>query len=302
MEVFNVLFDPILPVFAIMVLGFAMGRNGKATIENARQVNNVAMTVFLPILIFGLIANAPVRSFSIIPALIYVCVEAIIFTASFVIAKQLLKRPADESVLLAFCSVFANNAFFVLPISVLLYGKDGVVPITTIVTLDGTFTFAGAMIALQIIRLGQASPSQAILGIVRMPVIQSVIFGLLISTTGFSIPASVQTFINFNGAAAAPLALFALGIVLSNTRFSLDAAILTFSGIKLLVFPAVIWLALETFATTDPQRGLFLFGAAGPSGTVAFSLALFFGVKTDAIAQIVIWTSILSLFSLAMLA
>jgi len=35
---------------------------------------------------------------------------------------------------------------------------------------------------------------------------------------------------------------------------------------------------------------------------MAFSLALLYGVRTDAIAQVIIWTSVLSLFSLAYLA
>ena len=302
MEVLSVLFDPILPVFAIMVLGYALGRTGQATVEDARQVNRFAMTVFLPILIFGLIANAPIANFSMVPVAIYASVEALVFVAGFFVANRLFNRPANESILLAFCGVFSNNAFFVLPISVLLYGQDSVLAITTIVTLDGTFTFTGAMIALQIIDQGRAKPAQVLLGVAKLPIMQAVFWGIIVSLSGMHIPTPIQTFVSFNGAAAAPLALFALGIVLSSTRFSLDAAIVTFSGIKLLLFPAAIWLALETFATTDPQRGLFLFGAAGPSGTVAFSLALFFGVKTDAIAQIVIWTSILSLFSLAMLA
>ncbi|MBV1866026.1 MAG: AEC family transporter [Rhodobacteraceae bacterium] len=298
----SVLFDPILPVFAIMVLGYALGRSGKATVDDARQVNRFAMTVFLPILIFGLIANAPITNFSMVPVAIYASVEALVFITGFFVANRLFNRPANESILLAFCGVFSNNAFFVLPISVLLYGQESVLAITTIVTLDGTFTFTGAMIALQIIDQGRAKPAQVMLEVAKLPIMQAVFWGVIISLSGLHIPTPIQTFVSFNGAAAAPLALFALGIVLSSTRFRLDAAIVTFSGIKLLFFPAAIWLALETFASNDPQRDLFLFGAAGPSGTVAFSLALFFGVKTDAIAQIVIWTSILSLFSLAMLA
>jgi len=302
LPILDVLFDPILPVFTVMVLGFALGQTGSATVEDASMLNRFAMTVFLPILIFGLIANAPIHSFSYIPALIYVCTEALIFTAGFLLATRVLKRSPDESVLLAFCGVFSNNAFFVLPISLLLYGPENILAITTIITLDGAFTFAGAMIVLQIIKQGHAAPIQVLKNVTKMPVIQAMLLGLVIGISGFQLPAPIQTFINFNGAATAPLALLALGIVLSQTPFRFDTTVLTFSGIKLLAFPTAIWLALETFTPNDPSRSLFLFGAAGPSGTVAFSLALFFNVKTEAIAQIVIWTSILSLISLALLA
>ena len=47
---------------------------------------------------------------------------------------------------------------------------------------------------------------------------------------------------------------------------------------------------------------LFTLTAAGPSGAMAFALALLHGVRTDAIAPVIIWTSVLSLLSLAWLA
>ena len=47
---------------------------------------------------------------------------------------------------------------------------------------------------------------------------------------------------------------------------------------------------------------LLVLAAAGPSGAMAFALALLHGVRTDQIAPVVIWTSVLSLMSLAWLA
>ena len=302
LSIFNVLFDPILPVFTIMALGFFLGRTGKATVDDARLINRFAMTVFLPILLFGLIAQAPIHTFNITPVLVYAGVEGSLFVIGFILAFRLFNRPADESVLLAFCGVFANNAFFVLPISVLLYGAEHVLAITTIITLDATFTFAGVIIVLQVINLGKITPVSVALSIIKMPLIQAVVLGVFASLLRISIPDSIQTFLSFNGAAAAPLALFAIGIVLSGTKFSISPMILTFSTLKLAIFPLAIWGGLELMAPGNPERSLFLLGAAGPAGTVAFSLALLHGVKTDAIAQIVILTSILSLFSLAYLA
>jgi hypothetical protein len=48
----SVLLDPILPVFAIMFIGFFAGRFGKVTNDEARILNTFAMTVLLPIFIF----------------------------------------------------------------------------------------------------------------------------------------------------------------------------------------------------------------------------------------------------------
>ena len=47
---------------------------------------------------------------------------------------------------------------------------------------------------------------------------------------------------------------------------------------------------------------MFLLNSAGPSGAMAFALALFYHTKTDTIAPVIIWTSVMTLFSLAWLA
>ncbi|MBL4646827.1 MAG: AEC family transporter [Rhizobiales bacterium] len=302
MEVLQVLMDPILPVFAIMAFGFAMGRMGKTSVEDARLLNRTAMAVFLPVLIFGLIANAPIKTFSVTPILIYALSQIVVFTIGFMLAYRLFKREAGEALLLGFGGVFVNNALYILPISVLLYGEDSVLPITSIITLDAIFAFSGAIIALQIINLGKVTLPTVAFSLVKSPLLQAIFVGAIIGFLGINIPAPIQTFINFTGSAAAPVALFALGVVMSQTQLRPTKVVITFTMIKLLVFPAIIWLGLEIFATNDPGRNLFLLGSAGPAGAMSFSLAMLHNIRTDAIAQIIIWTSILTLISLAILA
>ncbi|MEO0428589.1 MAG: AEC family transporter [Pseudomonadota bacterium] len=301
-----VLADPILPVFAIMALGYAMGRFGVTSQEDARRINRFAMMIFLPVLIFGLLAAAPVERFALVPVLAYAAMQGVIFAVGYWAARRFLKRDAAEAVLLAFCGIFANNAFFTLPIAVFLYGPEDVLPITEIVMLDSTVTFAGSIVALQLIADGRASARSVAGAMLRSPVIVAILLGLAVAVSGVDVPMPVATFIAFNGSAAAPMALFSLGIVLSATRFTADPAVLAFSAVKLVVFPGAVALALGLadgalgpVAGVDPR---FVLAAAGPSGTMAFSLALLYGVRTETIAQIVIWTSVLSLLSLALLA
>jgi predicted permease len=93
-----------------------------------------------------------------------------------------------------------------------------------------------------------------------------------------------------------------MGVVLSKTSFRPDKAVVTFSTFKILLFPALIWLGLETFAPLEPERNLYLLASAGPAGATAMNFALLYRIRTDAIAQVIIWTGILTLFTLAALA
>lgn len=302
MEILQVLMDPILPVFTIMAFGFVMGRTGKANVDDARLLNRFAMSILLPVFIFGIIANTPISSFSFFPIAVYAGVQAIIFTIGFSFAYRLFKRSAGEAILLGFCGIFGNNALYILPMSVLLYGPENVLPVTAIVTLDAIVAFGCSMLALQIISLGKARVSSVVFSIAKLPMIQAIILGVILNLIGIMVPAPINTFVNFSGAGAAPVALFALGVVLSQTQFRPDATVITFTIIKLLLFPASIWQGLETFAFDDPGKGLFLLGAAAPAGAMSFSLAMLYNIRTDAIAQIIITTSVLTLLTLAALA
>ncbi|TNF19565.1 MAG: malonate transporter [Rhodobacteraceae bacterium] len=302
MEALRVLQDPILPVFAIMALGLVMGRLGVSSAQDALLVNRIAMSVFLPLMIFGVVATAPVRSFALIPTLVYLVAETVIFAAGFVLARKVFRRGPRESVLLAFSGIFSNNALYILPISVLLYGRENVLPVTTLITLDAVIAFGGAMIAMELMEQGRVSPGMVARSILRTPMLISILLGMGGALMGVTLPGPVMTFLDFNGAAAAPLALFALGVALSRTPFRADATVVTFTLVKLAVFPAAVALGLWAAVGRDPAHDLFLLGAAGPAGAMAFSMALLHGVRSEAIAQVMIYTCVLTLFSLAVLA
>ncbi len=294
--------DPILPVFAILAFGFGMGMAGKSSVEDARLLNRFAMSILLPIYVFGLIANSSIQTFSFGPILIFLLVQIIVFSSAFQAARRLFRRSRRESLLLAFSGIFGNNALYVLPMSVLLYGETNVLPITSIVTLDSIVAFGGAMLALQIISLGKASPISIAIGIAKVPMLQAIFVGLVFNLAGFTVPAPVNTFVGFSGSGAAPVALYALGVVLSQTRFRPDRVVLSFTLVKLFVFPALMWLGLFLIAGKLEVSNQFMLAAAAPAGAMSFSLAMLYDVRTDEIAQIIIISSVLSLITLAALA
>lgn len=303
MPLLSVLSNPILPVFAILALGFVLGRTEWISLADARVINRFAMTILIPIVLFDLLANAPFSTFSATPIFLYAAVQATVFASGYAIARKLFGIAPGEAVILAYAGIFVNNVFYALPIAVLLYGELNVLPITMIVVLDSTVSFAGTMIALQSIEMGRASPGALLRIFTRTPALLAIFAGLAWGGFVLDVPPPLQTFMDFNGQAAAPVALFALGVVLSQSRFQPDRAVATFAAIKVFAFPAAIAGAMLLFLPggwETSQR--FVFGAAGPAGAMAFSLAVLHGISTDRIAQVLIWTSVLSLFTLAALA
>ncbi len=322
MAFLDVLFNLILPVFAILVLGFVLGRQKKATVEQARTINWAATTIFLPILAFDLMASAPIESFSFAPLAVYLAVQSLVAGFAFWLALR-LELDKAEAVLAAIGTVFVNNAFFVLPISQFFYGSEHIQPVIAIITLDTIVLFILALMSLEYFQYDQASskpssseasssePSyfskssvfyQVCKTVAKLPLVQAIALGLVINLLGFTLPHSLQTFVDFNGAAAAPLALLALGIMLSQTPIRPDKAVWLFTGFKILLFPVMLWLALQLFVSGHSDNDQFMLISAGPVTTAMFSFGMLYAVPTVRIAQILVLTTGLSLFSLALFA
>lgn len=298
----HVLTHNILPVFSMLALGLILGRQGKFNTDEARAINRLAFLVLQPALIFPLIANVDFRAFNLGALGIYASCQVFGFILSYAVIRQIFKRAHLEAWLLAMCVVFINSLLYIWPISYLIYGEAAALPITTIVAWDASVTFAFFIISTDIMANPQASVKAASKRVATNPILIAIVVGALVNLANLSVPEPILTAAHFAGSGAAPLTLFALGVILSGHSLAPSPTVLGVSGLKLLLFPAMVWIALSLGTVPEHWKTLFVLNGAGPSGAMAFALAMLYGVRTDAIGPVIIWTSILSLFSLAWLA
>lgn len=297
----QVLTHNILPVFAMLALGFVMGRLGTAKQEEARAINRIAFLVLQPPLLFLLLTGLDLPAVRLDAIGIYAAVEVIAFTVAFALARTVFRCETAEAFLLGMCVVFVNSLLYIWPISTLIYGEEGARPISAIVALDSSVSFAFFIIGIELIK-GSAGFAGALPKLVRNPVLITIVLSLVLNIARVPIPEPVLTAARFAGAATAPLTLFALGVVLSAAPLRPDGPVIAISTLKLLVFPLLVWLGFSGLSPENPWQDQFLLNAGGPAGAMAFSLALLHGVRTDRIAPVIIWTSVLSLITLAWLA
>lgn len=297
----QVLTNNILPVFAILAIGFIMGRRKTLSSDEARTVNRVAFLVLQPPLIFSLLSRLDFGTVRLDAILIYAACEIIGFILAYSVARYLFKREHLESWLLAMAVVFVNSLLYIWPISVLIYGEAGALPITAIVALDSSISFGFFIISMELMA-GDRASGAAIKRLLGNPVLFGILLAVALNALQIPVPAPVMTATKFAGAAAAPLTLLALGVILSAQAVKPSGTVVAITSLKLLIFPTLVFAALALLSPQNSWSNLFVLNAAGPSGAMAFSLALLYGVRTDAIASVVIWTSTLSLLSLAWLA
>lgn len=298
----HILTHDILPVFSMLALGFVLGRMGTLSRDEAAAVNRVAFLVLQPALIFPLIAAVDFRAFALDGLAVYAACQVVAFAASFLLARFVFGREKIEAWLLAMAVVFVNSLLYIWPISVLLYGSQNNMPITAVVAWDASVSFAFFIISTDLMANRGGGTAKAVRRVATNPVLIGILAGVIVNLGGLHVPEPVLTAAKFAGAGAAPLTLLALGVILSGQRIAPGPVVLGISGMKLLVFPALVWAGLSLIEAPGNWEPLLQLNAAGPSGAMAFALAMLYRVRTDAIAPVIIWTSLLSLFSLAALA
>ncbi|WP_417211299.1 AEC family transporter [Antarctobacter sp.] len=298
----QILTHDILPVFSMLALGFLLGRFGKVSREEAGAVNRVAFLILQPALIFPLISALDWSAFRFEALAAYAGAQVILFALAFATCRLLFRRELLEAWLLAMAVIFVNTLLYIWPISFLIYGEAAALPVTAIVAWDSAISFAFFIVSTDLMANRGAGPGPALKRIASNPVLIAIALGMAVNLLGLTLPEPLLTAMGFAGAGAAPLTLFALGVILSSHALTPSPVIATIAALKLLAFPALVAGAVWMVAPPTDWQTLFTLTAAGPSGAMAFALALLYRVRTDAIAPVIIWTSLLSLLSLAWLA
>ena len=296
------LFDPILPIFALMAIGFSFGKAGIFGHEAARALNTFVFYIAQPALIFMLLAKAPMSGYDF-PALgTYFAVEMIIYALGAWISFSVFKRELREALLIGMTCAFVNHLYYVLPIAKLIYGETAVSPITAAIIIDLAILYCGTIFLMDLLSLGKASPGATMKQIIRNPALLALTTGILANIFSEIIPSGLLTYADFAGQAAAPVLLFALGVVISGTALKpIGGLIAVVLILKVVIHPGLAWLGLDLAGTSADWKDPLILLAAGPCGAMPFVIALQYNVRTDIMTKVILISTVLTLASLAFL-
>ena len=301
----DVFFDAVLPVFAVVAVGFAFGRGGLFDFPAALALNRFVFYAALPILLFRLIATSPFERFEWLLVLGFLLAELIVYALGFVVARYIFGRSWSESLLLGMSVAFANQVFFVLPIARQLYGDAGAVPVVAVSTFDVVVLLVGTIIILDANReqTRSVSPSQLVRLFARNPPIIGISAGVIASLVGLPVTNGLDFFARFVGETAAPCSLFALGLIFAVQRDEESIAVpVAMSGLKLLGMPIVAWVLVSAVFQVSPEWSKpAMLVAAGPAGAMPFVLALQYEIPVAAIARTILISTLGSLVTVTVM-
>lgn len=296
--------DPVLPIFAVLALGYAMAKLGFMAVAHAQAINRFVFYLGAPALGVRVISGTPLDGIGWGPVLVYFCVEVLVYAAVFALMRYVFRREAAEALLLGMTAIFANHVFFVLPISERFYGPEVVGAMSGILLLDIAVLFCGSVVLTEFVTGGNRGLRGTLSGLARNPFVYAPPIGVALGFLGEATPSGIGTFLGFASAAAAPVTLFSLGITLAASPiFPIRLPCWSVTAAKVLIVPALVWAGLRGLQSEMDALAptVTLLVAAAPCGAMPYVIATQYEVRTVTIAKTIFISTVASLVTLSAL-
>jgi len=295
-------FNAILPVFGILVIGYLAARFG---FMEESAVDGLAKFVFnfaVPVLLFRKIAQAglPAAMPWELPVAYYGGVVAIFLFAA-ALGVGLFRRGGSEAVSYGAAACFGNAVLMGIPIVLASYGDRASLPLFIIIGIH-TLVLVPIMSLGYALAGGKGRGLGSALGdiagdLVRNPILIGLLAGIMYGRYGPPLPTVMDETTRLLGEASMPAALFSVGGTLA--RYSIAGQVphaLGLSVIKLILLPLAVWTLADWLLGLPllwTQVAVVL--AAMPSGVTAFLFASRYGAAKNTVTTTIILSTFLGL-------
>ena len=302
----------VLPVFLVLATGYASVRLGWLNAEISTNLNQFAIRLAIPMLLFRAMYQLDFGSAFHLPMLFGFYFGALaVFLITLLLARVIWKRTPGEAVAIGFCAMFSNSLLLGIPIIARAYGETSLTPAFGIVSLHAPFLYAVGMLVMELSRReGRPLPQalrDAARSILANPLMIGIVLGAALNFLGRPLPEFALAAINMFADAAIPVALAGMGAAM--TRYSLRSDVslsLLVCAMSLLVHPALALLvthcglglpvnyvrAAVIMAAMPPGMNGYVF-ALLYERAVAFSASAILIATTASIVTISLWLLLL---------
>jgi len=292
-----------LPFFAIIALGYIAGRTNFFSPEATAYLTKFVFYFALSAMLFRFSANLSFDDIWVPEALgAYLWASGLIYLLVTVVA--LIRRLGiEEAAVEAQCGVIGNVGFLGIPMLVLLMGERAIIGVMLCLVVD--LVFFGSLIVILItgsrdgrIRLGILRTMG--LGLLKNPMIVSIVVGLGWSAFSLPIPDPLNAFVGILGGAATPGALFAIGASLATKSAERVEVAAWLSFAKLVLHPAAVAVAVLFLVPVEPYlAGVMIAAASLPTAGNVYILAAHYGVAPARVSATILISTAVSILTVS---
>ena len=292
-----------LPFFALIGVGYGAGRTRFFTPEATAYLTKFVFYFALSAMLFRFSANlslAEILDWQFVWAYLAGTMAVYLIVTTVALIR---KRSVEEAAVEAQCGAIGNVGFLGIPMLTLLFGEEAIGPNMLVLAVD--LIVFGSLIVILITGSRDGRMSVGILrtvglGLLKNPMIVSIVLGLAVSSTGYGLPQPVNEFVSILGAAATPGALFAIGASLATKSAERVAVAGWLSFAKLVLHPGLVAFAAFVLFDVEPfAAGVMVAAAALPVAGNVYILAQHYGVAPQRVSASILISTAASILTVS---
>ena len=301
--------DIILPIFGLLMVGYITASVGWFDQSAVRGLTRFVFDFAVPMLLLRTISTTTLPD--VIPwdylASYYLGTFIILFSG-LGLTRLLWQRTFSQQVINAFSGSFSNTVLLGIPIILLAFGDQAVLPLFIIIGTHGIIMVPLFTIMLEIGKSGRAPiktvVTKASYGLFTNPLIIGLLSGLVCNFFEITLWKPLDEMVRLLANSVTPCALFALGATLVSFRKNIpwqEVPIIVI--IKTIVHPIVVWsLATLVFGVKEAiWVKVLVMLAAQPTGVNPFLFASRYNVGQSVSSGTAFISTVFSIFSLSVL-
>ncbi len=285
----------IVPVFAMIALGWGLKVRGLLTDDGWRAVERLTYFIFYPAFLIPAVWRADFSAGTAGPVALSTIGVAFAVAGLTLLAKPMI-RVSDPGFTSVFQGVIRWNGFVFLPVAGSVFGPAG---LGTAAVAFGVL--APALNVICVLALARWGAGQgggwklALRSLARNPIIWACGIGAALNLTGVPLPPLLTGVFDLMGPGAIALGLITAGAGLSFRHAAArPGLIVTVSAIKLLVLPVAMYFVCGWLGGDRMAQGIALLAGAAPGAAASYVLARQMGGDAPLIAGIVAFTTVAS--------
>lgn len=292
-----------LPFFGLIALGYGAARRGFFSEVGTAYLTKFVFYFALPAMLlrFSVSLNlSDVLDWSFVGA--YLVGTFAVYALATLVA-MIRRLNVAEAAIEAQCAVIGNVGFLGIPMLALLLGDKAIGPIMMVLAVD--LVFFGSLVVILItgsrdgrMRLGILRTVG--LGLLKNPMIVSIVIGLTLSAMTIDLPLPATDFLTLLGGAATPGALFAIGASLASKSAERVSIAAWLTLCKLVLHPAAVGLAALYLFHVDPvATGVMIAAAALPVAGNVYIIAQHYAVAPARVSAAILISTVASILTIS---
>ena len=294
---FLVAFNAVMPFLIYLLIGFSMVRFKWTDRPFLEKLNKLTFRAFFPIMMFQNIYSITPEGMPSVKLLLMAGISLLLLILLLMaIVPRIVKENPRRGVIIQ--GIFRSNfLLYGVGLTVSVYGSEASAVASVLVMEVVSMYNIAAVIVLETFQgQGKSSPGELILKLLKNPLLQGCILGLVVFALKIRLPVFLEKPISSLASIATPLAMITLGGTLRFEALRRNQRVLVaVLGIRLLVLPVVMVSIAYMIGLRGVELFLVLMVYGTPVAASSYPMALNMGGDGELAGQLVFVSTVLSM-------